>query len=415
MRACSRPRQPGKQQPRVVSDVHPWSLAPTPTTRSAFDTFIGRPGDRPRVPTLVDRAISGAARALNVPDAWVRAAALALAAVLLGFAAFRAIHLARRSIAARTRTETDDVVLATLAAPAGWTIAFTGIVWAVEILVPTRDVLVGRVLLTGLLVIWGAGAAGLVALALDRSAARAHGIPLAPLLRRLVNIVVAVIILLTILTVWDVSVTPVLASAGIVGIALALAAQDTLANFFAGIAVYLDRPYRIGDWVVLEQGTSEELRGEVQDIGLRSTRILTRDDVLVTVPNSVIASGRVVNESGQVMQYRVRVPVSVAYESDLDRVERILVGVAQDHAKVLGEPEPRARFRSFGDSGIMVELLVWIRDPEHRGIVIHDLMKTVHATFRDTGIRIPFPQRDVHVNPQGSVAAVAADTGSAER
>ena len=126
---------------------------------------------------------------------------------------------------------------------------------------------------------------------------------------------------------WNVPLTSWLASAGIVGIAVGFAAKDTLANLFSGVFILADAPYKVGDFVVLDGG----LRGQVQEIGIRSTRILTRDDVEVTVPNAVIGNGRIVNETGGPHdKMRVRVKVSAAYGSDVDQVRDVLLGCTED-------------------------------------------------------------------------------------
>ncbi len=147
---------------------------------------------------------------------------------------------------------------------------------------------------------------------------------------------------LLVMTIWQINLTPLLASAGLVGIIVGLAAKDTLGNFFGGISVLLDRPFRPGDWIVLSSGE----RGKVIDIGLRSTRILTRDDVLIAIPNSVIVNTKVINESAPTRKMRIRVKVSIANTSDVDRAKEVFLKVADDNSLVLSEPEPRARFGS---------------------------------------------------------------------
>ena len=195
------------------------------------------------------------------------------------------------------------------------------------------------------------------------------------------------------LTYWNIDVTPLLASAGILGIVIGLAARDTIANFFGSIALYFDGTYRVGDYIVLESGE----RGRVEDVSIRSTVIRTRDDILVTIPNARLNSATVVNESAPDRERRIRIPVGVAYGSDLDHVEETLLGVAEAESLVLERPTSRVRVRGFGDSSVDVELLCWIRDPVLRGRATHLLNKGVYAAFTETGIEIPFPQRDVHV------------------
>jgi small-conductance mechanosensitive channel len=199
---------------------------------------------------------------------------------------------------------------------------------------------------------------------------------------------------------WNINVTPLLASAGVLGIIVGLAARDTIANFFGSIALYFDGTYKVGDYIVLETGE----RGRVEDISIRSTVVRTRDDVLVTIPNSRLNSATIVNESVPERERRIRIPVGVAYGSDLDHVEETLLSVAADESLVLEQPTPRVRVRGFGDSSVDVELLCWIRDPVLRGRASHLLNKGVYAAFDAAGIGIPFPQRDLHV--------VEADLGS---
>jgi small-conductance mechanosensitive channel len=193
---------------------------------------------------------------------------------------------------------------------------------------------------------------------------------------------------------WHVDVTAWLASAGILGIAIGFAAKDTLANLFSGIFILADAPYKIGDFIVLGSGE----RGEVTDIGIRSTRILTRDDIQIIIPNAEIGSAKIINESGgRHLKRRVRVRVGVAYGSDIDRVRELLLDEAAKSPLVVDDPEPRVRFRNFGDSSLDFELLGWIREPVERGRALDQLNSAVYKRFVAEGIQIPFPQRDVHL------------------
>jgi MscS family membrane protein len=216
----------------------------------------------------------------------------------------------------------------------------------------------------------------------------------APLLNNMLRVVMALAGVYAILLAWDVNVTGLVASAGIAGLALSFAAQDTLGNLLAGVAILTDQPYRIGDYIVLDSGE----RGQVTHIGLRSTRLLTRDDEEVSIPNGIMGRAKIVNESGGPhVKYRLRVPVSVAYGSDIDKVMASLLRVAAAHPNVCEAPVPRVRFRAFGDSGLDIELLVWIAQPALRGLALHELNCEIYRTFGLEGISIPFPQRDLHI------------------
>jgi len=134
------------------------------------------------------------------------------------------------------------------------------------------------------------------------------------------------------LLIWGVDPTAWLASAGVIGIAVGFAARDSLANLFSGIFLVADSPYKIGDYIVLDTGE----RGEVTQMGMRSTRLLTRDDVEVTVPNAVMANAKIINESGGPWEKeRIRVPVGVAYGSDVDEVCEVLQSVAVSHTEIV--------------------------------------------------------------------------------
>ena len=194
--------------------------------------------------------------------------------------------------------------------------------------------------------------------------------------------------------IWGINPTAWLASAGIIGIIVGFAARDTLANLISGISIVADGPYKIGDYIVLDTGE----RGLVLELGLRSTRILTRDDVEVSIPNAVIGNAKIVNESGGPwVKHRFRVPLGVSYHSDMDQVVRVLKEVAKDNELVIDNPAPRVRLRNFGDNSIDLDFMGWIDRPEDRGRTVHLLLMEIIRRFREEGIEIPFPQRDLHI------------------
>ncbi len=160
------------------------------------------------------------------------------------------------------------------------------------------------------------------------------------------------------------------------------------------MSILADRPYQVGDYITLDTGE----RGEVTHIGLRSTRLLTRDDVEISIPNSVMGNAKIVNESGGPYQkFRIRIKVGVAYGSDLDEIEQVLVQPAADHEEICDTPKPRVRLRGFGSSSLDFELLAWVEQPVFRGRLEHELNCAVYKAFADHGIEIPFPQQDLHI------------------
>jgi small-conductance mechanosensitive channel len=220
------------------------------------------------------------------------------------------------------------------------------------------------------------------------------------LLHNVMKVVLVALAIYFFFLAWDIDVTAWLASAGIVGLALSFAAKDTLSNLFAGVSIIMDAPYKNGDYIILDSGE----RGVVTNIGLRSTRILTRDDIEITVPNGVIGNSTIVNEAGgPSRQHRIRVAVGAAYGSDVDHILETLERVAAENAAILDEPAPRARFRRFGESSLDFELLGWIANPADRGRLQHELNIGIYKAFRAEKIEIPFPQRDLHVRTMPAV------------
>lgn len=194
--------------------------------------------------------------------------------------------------------------------------------------------------------------------------------------------------------IWDINMTAWLASAGIIGIAVGFAAKDTLSNLFAGVFILADAPYKVGDYIVIDRKD----RGKVTHIGLRSTRILTRDDIEITIPNSIIGNTTIINQSGGPHEkMRVRLKVGVAYGSDVDKVKAILMRVAKDEPQVCRTPEPRVRFRVFGTSSLDFELLFWVDNPEERGRVVDAMNTKVYQEFNSQGIEIPYSKQDLYI------------------
>jgi small-conductance mechanosensitive channel len=230
-----------------------------------------------------------------------------------------------------------------------------------------------------------------------------------PLFDLILTIVIIGAAAYALLMVWDINPTAWLASAGVVGIAVGFAARDTLANLFAGFFIIADAPYKLGDYIVLDTGD----RGEITKVGIRSTRLMTRDDVEITVPNSEMANAKIYNESGgRWVKFRIRIKVGVAYGSDVDEVVELLERVASNHDTVCRDPTPRVRMRGFGDSSLDFELLCWVDEPVERGKVSHELYMKVYKEFNRAGIEIPFPQRDVWMRRADSVPVSPDDAGA---
>jgi small-conductance mechanosensitive channel len=308
-----------------------------------------------------------------------------------------------RSVVRKSKFRLDDAILEAFHRPIWLTIVLAGAITAVQWLAPRPPFtfIFVAILQSLLIAIW--------ALAINRALlllsedlvrrwreTRRQGSEIIGLGGNIARVLVIAGGVFLLLSVWKINITPLLASAGIAGVAVALAAKETLSNFFGGVTVLLDQPYRVGDYIILDSGE----RGEVVEIGLRSTRILTRDDVQISIPNAIITNTKVINESAPEPRFRVRIKVGVAYGTDVDKVEEILLEVAKNNPMVATQPEARVRFRTFGDSSLDFELLCWAHRPHDKGKLVHELNREIYKAFEREDVVIPFPQRDVHVHSQ---------------
>lgn len=181
--------------------------------------------------------------------------------------------------------------------------------------------------------------------------------------------------------------------AGALGIGIGFGLQGITSNFVSGLIILFERPIKVGDRI--EVGGTH---GRVEDISARATTIVTNDNVSIIVPNSEFTSSRVINWSHHNQDIRFRIPVSVAYGSDVDKVVRLLIEVGNENPDVMKEQPPATRLKEFGDNGIHFELLVWTSTLIHRrGKFINDINMGIVRKFREHGIEIPFPQRDLHL------------------
>ena len=246
-----------------------------------------------------------------------------------------------RRLTARTSTHIDDLVVRYVRSPMFWSVALLGVLVAARVSgfgQGVQDVLTSMVL-TVLIFLWMLFIMRLSKLLLSSASQHARTSSLIrsqtlPLFTNLAALAIFVFGIYFIFQVWHIDMTAWLASAGILGIAIGFAAKDTLANLFSGVFIMADSPYKIGDYVVLDDGNG--LRGKVTHIGIRSTRLLTRDDVEVTIPNSIMGNSKVINESGGPhLKFRIRVAVGVAYGSDIDQVKAVLLKTRVDNLNLL--------------------------------------------------------------------------------
>jgi MscS family membrane protein len=191
----------------------------------------------------------------------------------------------------------------------------------------------------------------------------------------------------------DVNITPFLAGAGIVGLAFALAAQDLISNFYGGAVITIDKPLKVGDRVKIEH-----YYGDVTDIGVRSTRIRTPDNQIITIPNNKITTNYVTNYSQPDQKLRISIPVSVVSGTDPAKVKELLLDISYSVIKKTGylleEPIPQVFFSEFGESGLKFILYVWAKKYNLTDEVKDAINIEKASRFAGEGIEIPFPQME---------------------
>lgn len=300
--------------------------------------------------------------------------------------------------AARTATTLDDRLIAALERPLTYALFLVGASVAVERL-PVPERWTGR--LDSILFVFGVL---LVTLALVRgygillewyatesrhAAAEGAAREFGPLFSKVGKLFIALLAVIAILQRFNVNVASLVVSLGVGSLAVGLAAQDTLANMFAGFTLMLDRPFRIGDRIQLASG---EL-GDVEAIGIRATRIKTLDETVLVVPNSVLVKERVVNQSRPTRHITTRIEVGVAYGSDLARVRRILSEAALASGHVDGERAPVVLVTRFADHCVNLRVIFWVRDYLEQGLASSEVHEEIYLRLAEAGIEIPFPVR----------------------
>ncbi len=181
--------------------------------------------------------------------------------------------------------------------------------------------------------------------------------------------------------------------AGAVGVGVGFGLQNITSNFISGLVILAERPITIGDRVEVAG-----VAGQVQKIRARSTVVVTNDNISIIVPNSKFIDSAVTNWTFGDARVRFRVPVGVAYGSDIDKVCEVLVAVGKEHPKAVQDPAPSVFLKKFGDNSIDLELIVWSEEMSHRPSRFKsDLNFAIEKKFREAGIEIPFPQRDLYV------------------
>ncbi|WP_437073683.1 mechanosensitive ion channel family protein [Streptomyces sp. enrichment culture] len=353
-------------------------------------------------------------RSLTVHDCML--AGIALAAGLLAAFALRILLRWLGKQADRTRWGGDDVLVDGLRTVLPWAAVLGGAAAAGAVLPLTRTAQrhVNQSL-TVLLIVAATVAAARVVAGLVRTVteSRSGVAGSATIFVNITRVVVLAIGFLVVLQTLGISIAPMLTALGVGGLAVALALQDTLANLFAGIHILASKTVQPGDYIKLSSG--EE--GYVTDVNWRQTTIRSLSNNLIIIPNGRLAGANMTNYNRPEQELTILLQAGVAYDSDLEHVERVTVEVVDEVMReitgALPEHEAAVRFHTFGDSRINFTIILGVGEFSDQYRIKHEFIKRLHRRFREEGIRIPAPTRTVSLE-QGAVVIPQQRTVAAE-
>jgi small-conductance mechanosensitive channel len=340
----------------------------------------------------------------------VSALLLFVAALALGWIAKRLLSTVGRRLAAKTASDLDDIILEIILDRIKWIAVVAGVYLATEQLSRAADaaditahqwlgyaqgvIFVCFVVVVTVLFIRIADTS--VKYFIERHArqtsSKIHE-ALLPLLNRLVTILIVLISFITILHHFGQDVSSLVVSLGVGSLAIALAAQETIANMIGGFVIMTDRPFRVGDRVKLPSGEI----GDVQEIGIRSTKVLDFDNNLIVNPNAELIKGKIVNYSYPSEHIRIFIDVPVAYGTDIDRVRAIILRFAQEHPDVLKTPPPSVVLVGFGESSVNLQMNGRTGDYRKKFQIETTIRERIYGALLTEKIQIAIPQRVVHL------------------
>lgn len=334
-----------------------------------------------------------------------------VAALILGLWVRKALFRRLRRLSQRTRSTWDDVVIESIRSPfllwcimGGIYVALTLYALPDRLLAYSGKAMFILAVLSMVMAVSKASSS-----LIRRSSGRIAGpLPMASLTEHAIRILFWILGGLVVLNTLGISVTPILATLGIGGLAVALALQDTLANLFAGFHIIASRQVRSGDYIRLESGQE----GYVDDIGWRITRIRMLANNIVLIPNAKLAQALLVNYYLPETEMSVLIDVSVHYDSDLAHVEKVTCEVGAEVLRSVSGGvstfAPFIRYHTFGDSGIHFTVILRVKEYVDQYLTKHEFVKRLHERYRSEGIVIPYPMRTLTWESAGSPPAQPA-------
>lgn len=315
------------------------------------------------------------------------------------FVRYLLIHWGSR-IVRFSKTDLDDRILIRVTPPVGLLVLFVGVYLASKSLpLPEKmqRITTGAVFITNVVLFANIAYRSVdellswYARRVEERTGSGMGNQVLPLVRKVSTIFLVCAALIVILKHFNYDILSLVTALGIGSLAIGLAAKDTLANMISGFTLMIDRPFRIGDRIQLMSGKS----GDVVDIGLRSTRILTPENTLLIIPNAELCNSTVHNMAFPDPRSQGKITVGVAYGSDVDVVKKLLLEATQGDPDLLADPAPSAYFLAFGDNALMMTLVFWVTDYTKLFAVTDNLNVRILSCFERNGIRIPYPTQRI--------------------
>ena len=311
-------------------------------------------------------------------------------------------HLVGRLVK-KTATQLDDIILSKVKAPIFYLIILAGIATASNFLpLPTlARVVFSRILLSIVIAISCYLASSFINVLIKgwftqrrMVMGKTKGRELIILSRKILNFIIFILLVIFILTLWNVRVTSLVASLGIAGFVLGFALRDIFANIFGGIALIADKSFKIGDFIKLESGEV----GEIIDIGLRSTRIKSFDEGNeIIVPNNSLVTSKITNYGRPLINLKMIVKIGVAYGSDIRKTRQVLLDCVRKIEGILDDPASRVYFMEMADFSLNFRVVFWIADFRQRFDTRDKFVSLAYEELQSKGIKIPFPTRTIHI------------------
>lgn len=309
-----------------------------------------------------------------------------------------------KAFTSKTKTDLDDQILSIVKGPVFWLILTYGIVSSMEVLnfswsiIHALDLLysvtliilfcwMGFKIFKDVLLSWGRKFA-------EKSETEIDDV-LLPVFEKVGMIAIVVIAIIACLDLFGVDVTLLMAGMGVAGLVIAFAAQETLGNFISGMFLLTDRPFKVGDLILMDDGDY----CRVEHIGLRSTKLYnTFHHDMIIVPNNKIANEKVVNLTQPDPKMKINLAINVDYKTDIKKAKDIILSVALTNKSVLTDDEhrPFVRLTDFEDSAIQLKMFAWVDNLDNQWRAAAEIREEILARFRAEGIEIPFPQQVVH-------------------